>query len=135
MAKKLNFVVFESVGGRFGTEFVSINKQAGIAFNSAFYRKHNLKNYSHIALSYDAANRAVGFQFSSTGKPRGTWKLTHLKSSANVMARSFFNACGLDPETLAGRYEPIEYKDFKLGKLFYIILPKQGAKKPAQPAK
>jgi len=27
MGKKLNFVVFEDVGGRFGSEFVSINRQ------------------------------------------------------------------------------------------------------------
>ena len=44
------------------------------------------------------------------------------------MARSFFNACGLDPEALAGRYEPKEYTDPKLGKLFYIVLQKRSKK-------
>jgi len=59
---------------------------------------------------------------------RGTWKLSHLTNCAGVMARSFFNACGLDPEALAGRYEPKEYTDPKLGKLFYIVLQKRSKK-------
>jgi hypothetical protein len=128
MAKKLNFVVFEGVRGRFTSNFISINKQGGFGFNAGFYRKNDLKHYSHIRLSYDAANKAVGFQFSSAGKPRGTWKLSHLTNCANVMARSFFNACGLYPKALAGRYEPKEYKDPKLGNLFYIVLQKSGKK-------
>jgi len=128
MGSKFNFVVFEDVRGRFGSEFISINKQAGFGFNSAFYRKHNLKEYSHVALSYDAAKRAVGFQFSSAAKARGTWKLSHMPSCANLMARSFFNAWSLDPVALAGRYDPTEYTDPKLGKLFYIVLQKSGKK-------
>ena len=129
MAKKLNFVVFEEVGGRFGSEFISINRQGGFGFNAPFYRRHDLKRYSHVALSYDAGNKAVGFQFASCGKPGGTWKLSHLTNCANVMVRSFFNACGLDAKTLAGRYEPKEYSDPKLGKLFYIVLQKPAGKK------
>ena len=128
MAKKLNFIVFNDVRGRFGTEFISINRQAGFGFNAAFYRRHDLKRYSHVALSYDAANKAVGFQFSSAGKARGTWKLSHLTNCASVMARSFLNAWGLDPKALAGRYDPHEHTDPKLGKLFYIVLQKSGKK-------
>jgi hypothetical protein len=124
MGKKLNFVVFEDVGGRFGSEFISINRQGGFAFNAGFYRKNNLRRYSHVVLSYDAANRAVGFQFASAGKPRFVWKLTHQTNCASVMAHSFFKAWGLDPKALAGRYDPHEYTDPKLGKLFYIVLQK-----------
>jgi len=124
MGKKLNFVVFEAVRGRFATNFISINKQGGFGFNAGFYRKHNLKGFSHVTLSYDAGSRAVGFQFASAGKPKSAWKLTRVSNSANVMAHSFFNAWGLDPKTLAGRYEPNEYTDPKLGKLFYIVLQK-----------
>jgi len=130
MASKFNFVVFEDVRGRFGSEFISINKQAGFGFNAAFYRKHELKQYSHVALSYDAAKRAVGFQFSSAAKGRGTWKLSHMPNCASLLARSFFNAWSLDPMALAGRYDPTEYTDPKLGKLFYIILPEPSGKKP-----
>jgi len=80
MGKKLNFVVFEDVRGRFTSNFISINKQGGFAFNAGFYRKNNLRRYSHMVLSYDAANKAVGFQFVSAGKPRGTWKLSHIST-------------------------------------------------------
>ncbi|HLB74461.1 MAG TPA: hypothetical protein VJJ98_10615 [Sedimentisphaerales bacterium] len=124
MPKKLSFVVFKDVRRRFTSNFISINKQGGFAFNAGFYRKNDLKHYSHVVLSYDAANKAVGFQFAAAGKKMPGWKLTHVANSGNVIARSFFNGWGLDPVALAGRYEPTEYTDPKLGKLFYIVLRK-----------
>lgn len=128
MAKKFNFVAFEDVRGRFGSEFISINRQGGFGFNAGFYRKHGLARFSHVTLSYDAGNKAVGFQFASAAKPRSAWKLTRVSNSANVMAHSFFKAWGLDPKTLAGRYDPQEHTDPKLGKLFYIVLQKRRKK-------
>jgi len=129
MAEKLNFIVFKDVRRRFTSNFISINKQGGFAFNAGFYRTNDLKRYSHVVLSYDAANKAVGFQFATAGKKMPGWKLTHVANSGNVIARSFFNAWGLDPKTLTGRYEPKEHTDRKLGKLFYIVLRKPGGKK------
>ena len=43
------------------------------------------------------------------------------------MVRSFFAAHSIDAKEYAGKYEPKEYSDPQIGKLFYIVLKKKKA--------
>jgi hypothetical protein len=128
MAKKFNFVVFEEVGGKFKSDMISLSKHGGFGFNAGFCRKHNIKSYSYVILSFDRENKAVGFRFTKKPKEKGAWKLAHTGNSATVVVHSFFNGCGVEPKDFVGRYQPKEYNDTKLGKLFYIILRKRTSK-------
>jgi len=125
MANKFNFVVFEDVGAKRGNNTISVSRNGAFGFNAGFYRSQNLKDYSHVILSYDAARKAVGFHFTKNQKSNGVWKISHGKSSASVVARSFFRAFSIEPTDYAGRYQPRQYSQPKIGKLFYIILQKK----------
>jgi hypothetical protein len=128
MAKKFNFVVFEDVGAKRGSYTISISRHSAFGFNSGFYKKENIKNYSHVILSCDKSKKAIGFSFVKNPKAAGAWKISHGKNSANVVAHSFFNANDLVPSRYVGKYQPHNYTDHKLGKLFYIILQKKKTK-------
>jgi hypothetical protein len=125
MAKKFNFIVFEDVGAKRGSYTISLARHNSFGFNSGFYKKEDIRDYSHVIISFDKGKKAVGFSFSKDSKAAGAWKISHGKNSANVVAHSFFNANGLVPSKLVGKYQPHQYTDPKIGKLFYIILQKK----------
>jgi len=125
MSKKFNFIVFEDIGAKRGNYTISITRHGAFGFNSGFYKKQNIKDFSRVILSFDKNKRAVGFNFTKKQNLKSAWKLTHIKNSANVVPRSFFRAYAIDPKDYTGRYEPKEYKDSKIGTLFYIILQKK----------
>lgn len=124
MTEKFNFVTFEDVGAKFGKYTISLGAHGGFGFNSGFYKRENIKQYSYVVLSYDANKNAVAFNFTNDSTPKGAWKITHThnKHSASVVVRSFFAAHDINPEKYTGKYTPNEYIDPKIGKLFYIIL-------------
>ncbi len=126
MGSEFNFVAFEDAGGKFGSYKISLGEHGGFGFNAGFYRRENMKEYSHVFLSYDKSRKAVGFFFSNDSTIRGAFKISHGKNSGSVVVHSFFSAHFINPKDYAGKYEPNQYEDSKLGKLFYIILERKG---------
>lgn len=126
MSEEFNFVPFEDVGGKFSSYTISIATHSGFGFNSGFYKRENIKQYSHVKLSYDKDKKAIGFYFTNDETLRGTCKITHAKNknSGSVVVRSFFLANNINPKEFAGKYSPKAYEDSKMGKLFYIVLEK-----------
>jgi len=124
MAKKFNFKPFEAIGSRGGRYAISLARHGAFGFNSGFYRQEGIRKYTYVKLSYDEGKKAVGFKFTKRKDGTGAWKISHGRSSGNVVVRSFFKAYGLEAADYTGKYEPKTYKDSKLGKLFYIILKK-----------
>ena len=126
MTEEFKFIPFEDVGSKFGNYTISLAGHSGFGFNSGFYNRENIKQYSHVLLSYDKTKKAIGFFFTNDSTLRGACKITHTKSkkSGSVVVRSFFTAHNINPEEYTGKYTPKEYEDPNLGKLFYIILEK-----------
>lgn len=130
MVKKLNFVTFEDFGGKFTSYKISLGKHGGFGFNSGFYKKEDIRKYSHVLLSYDKNNNAVGFRFTNDKNLRGVYKIIHTANvnSASVVVHSFFGAHGINYKEYADKYDPKEYSDPQMGKLYYIILKKHKKK-------
>ena len=121
---QFKFELFTRVGARLKNYTISLGRHGGFGFNSSFYNKEGIKGFSHVLLSYDVTNKAVGFQFINDSKATGAFSITHGKNSGSVVAHSFLAACDIKPEEYLGKYNPEKYVDKKIGALFYIILKK-----------
>ncbi len=132
--KTFNFLRFENVGIRVGDYIISINKNGVFGINSGFYRTEGIKDYSYIVLFYAEAEKTIGIAFTKSSDEKGTFKITHGKSSAYIVARSFFHSLtegkSDNLSKYVGRYTPNTYSDPNIGKMFYIDLKeKQGSDK------
>jgi len=122
------FELFTKLGARLKNYTISLGRHGGFGFNSSFYNKEGIKNYSHVLLSFDKNSKAVGFQFTSNSKTLGAFTITHGNNSGSVVAHSFLASCDINPEDYLGKYAPEKYNDKKLGELFYIVLKKVSEK-------
>jgi len=120
----LKFELFTRVGARLKNYTISLGRHGGFGFNSSFYTKEGIKSFSHVLLSYDQINKAVGFQFINNSKTPGAFRITHGNNSGSVVSHSFLASTGIKPEEYLGRYTPEKYTDKKIGELFYIKLTK-----------
>ena len=119
-----NFIKFTETGGRFSYS-ISLNKAGGFTFNSGFYRKESLAQYSFVVIFYDKEKHAVGFSFGKDRK-EGVFKITHSgNKTASVAPHSFINANEIDPKILFGKYDAQKITDNQNGKIFYIELKKK----------
>lgn len=128
--KKFNFVQFENVGSRWGTNCISILKHKALGLNAGFYKAENIKLFSHVQIFYDKNEKTIGIMFTNTPKKHGAFKITHGTTNGIVAVRSFFTSIipegEKDIKKYAGRYIPKKYTDDKIGKLFYITLERGG---------
>lgn len=124
--KKFNFVQFESVGTKLSSYTISISRNGVFGINSGFYNAESIKDYSYVMVFYDKAKKVIGLTFTKTPSKKGSFKITHGKSSASIGARSFFASIFVgDKDALnkySSKYTPQVYHDDKIGKMFYIDL-------------
>ncbi len=121
MEKPLNFERFTSTGGRFNYT-ISLNRSGGFSFNSGFYKKHELKNFSYVILFFDRKINAVAFSFVKK-QAKESLKISHTKNAtAYVRSNSFVSAYEIKPKIFAGQYRPREHRTEEGEKLFYILL-------------
>ena len=127
MESEFNFVPFEDAGGKYGSYYISVGGYGGFGLNAGFYKKENIRDFTHVLLSYDKNNDAVGFLFTNDPTVKGTCKITHTKNknSGSVVVRSFFGAHSIDPKSCSGRYTPQKYRDEKMGDIYFIEIGKK----------
>lgn len=129
-----DFVQFQKVGSKFGSYIISISNHAAFGINSGFYARENISKYSHAMIYYDESRKTIAFSFTNSPSAKGSFKITHGKSSGGIVARSFFSSLfpGKMEEEIkkyVGGYKPEVYSDNKFGKLFYIKLEEKLEKK------
>jgi hypothetical protein len=124
--KKYDFVQFEGVGTKLSSYTISISRNGAFGINSGFYNAEGIKNYSHVMVFYDKAKKVIGIAFAKIPSKKSSFKITHGKNSASIVARSFFASIFAGDKnalnTYADKYAPQTYHDDKIGKMFYIDL-------------
>jgi len=114
--------VFTSKGARLKDARITITENCGLVFNAGFCHRAAVNERSHVVVSYSPQNKAIVFQFTSDGNAAGALKLLHSSGSASFGSRSFFSYYFLDPNKVAGRYEPVKKKIPKIGDGWVINL-------------
>ena len=121
MGNAYNFEEFTSFKGKFASK-ISLVKTGGFGFSAGFFNANDLNDSVAIKLFYDKDKMVVGFKFLNE-QESGSAKLKNRKDSGGyVSAISFLNKYVIDKNKYAGRYEPRELMDDKLGKIFIIEL-------------
>ena len=115
-----NFEEFTSFKGKFSSK-ISLGKIGGFGFSSGFFHRNNLKGSVGLKLFYDKDKKAVGFKFLDSPE-EGMVKLKPRQTGGYISAISFLGKYNIDPHKYAGRYDPKEIADEKLGKIFIIEL-------------
>lgn len=118
------FNKFTSIHSKTSNYTISINRSYSFGFNSAFYKRENIKKYKKVVLFYDPNKRAVGFQFVNDENTQGAFTLIHgnFGTTGSVTARSFFIENDLHKEEYFGKKIPKKIEDPKFGSLYVIDL-------------
>jgi len=114
--------IFTSKGAKIKDVRVTITKESTILFNAGLCHRASLATKSHVIVAYSQQNRAIIFQFTSDSNAAGALKLIQRSGTASIGTRSFFSYYQLNPQVLAGRYEPTKEKLPKIGEAWIIRL-------------
>lgn len=116
--KTYTFDKFTEVRGKF-TAKITLSGGGTFGFTQGFLNKYNLNDSKGVKLYYDSGNKAVAFQFVQE-MDNETVPLRKRGPGAHAGSKSFFGKYNLSPKLNASRYDPIEVKDEKIGRLFVI---------------
>lgn len=124
---KIKFEQYEPTRIRSGGDpIITVLSKAGFGFSSSFIKKNTPDKPKFISLNYsqDMDYIYVGFLFNS--KPvKGALKMSYSKGQNGVIQTiGFFKKYGIKPGKFKGKYDPFEYNDEELGKLYVIKLKK-----------
>ena len=113
-----DFEKFTAMGRKFVIG-ISISKPGGFSLTSGLYEKYQIEKYSSVDLYFDKSNNAVAIKFFEGTE--GSFKLKHRNDGKGgyVSAISFVKINGLE-KYFKKRYEPREYIDEKIGKVFVM---------------
>src|SRR3989338_3972893 len=86
---------------------ITVTKSNTIGFPSQFYHKNGIKDFKYAVLFWDAANSAIGINFTNDEtEKKNAFLIARSKDGygGSISARSFFRHYGIDPMTYYGRY-------------------------------
>jgi hypothetical protein len=121
----IDFERFSGYGSKVSRK-ISITKSCSFGIPPAFFEENDIDRYTHVVLFFNKEAYAIGLQFNASedgfkivkygqGKRRG----------ASFVARSFFNAYGLDPLKYKGRYNPEKIEKEGIGEMYVIDVGKK----------
>lgn len=124
MQKIPKFTEFRDAGTRIGSEFIAITNGGIISIYSGFYRKYNIKKFTHCLLLIDKAQSLIGLQFGGEELGIGCYKIVPDKDykTASISTPNFFKLNELNLNDWFGKYAPQEVNDGNRGNLFMIDL-------------
>jgi len=125
MNAEYNFKKFTKIGSKLSNYTISYNgKSFTFGFNSGFYTRENISQYSKVVLFYDVGRNAVAFQFSNEQDAQGAFTVVHSnnQTTGSVTAKSFIIENKLDNEKYYGKKEPKKIIDKNIGELYVIEL-------------
>jgi hypothetical protein len=114
--------VFTSKGAKLKDARITITENCTFVLNAGFCHRADVIEKTHVVVSYSPQNKAVVFQFTSDSNAVGALKLIQRSGGASFGSRSFFSYYFLDPNQVAGRYEPAKKRIPKIGDGWVINL-------------
>ena len=125
--------VFTSKGAKLKDARITITENCAFMLNAGFCHRADVIEKSHVVVSYSPQNKAIVFQFTSDGSAVGALKLIQRSGGASFGSRSFFSYYFLDPNEVAGKYEPVKKKIPNLGETWIINLDEKLLENVLQP--
>ena len=125
-AAKYQFVRFTGESSGQGKYFISITANYGFGLSAGFCEQEEVKKYTHALVYTDSKHGAIGLRFTDDSKVPASFKISHGKNSAFVIARSFFSQILGEKKDamkeLIGKYEPQIYHAPRGPKIYFIKL-------------
>lgn len=99
------FEIFKETGVR-QQEFISVTETKAFGLSRPFIDKYKITKDQKVVILYDPETKQIALHFSENAPKFGlAVRIPNEKHGATIVARSFFDAKGLDAKEFAGRYD------------------------------
>jgi len=122
--ENFDFKPFKGKGTKATNYFISITKANALGLSADFCKKNNvIDKYNFALLLWDSNRRALAIKLlDEKSKIKGSFAITKGKTSASIMAHSFFKDNKIDPKEFSDQYEVHEFEDPNFGLIYYILV-------------
>lgn len=122
---ELNFEKFTGMGSKVSRK-ISITRSYSFGIPPAFFKENDIDNYNHVVIFYEKNAGVIGLNFNNAAEGFKLVKYgTGDKRGASFVARSFFNAYGLDSSKCKGRYSVEKIDKEGVGHMYIIDINKK----------
>lgn len=103
--ENISFEKFTGYGAKTSRK-ISITRSYSFGIPPAFYQENGLDKFTYVSIFFNKDEGVIGLHFNNGEGFKISVYGEGNKKGASFLARSFFNAYGLDPAKCKGRYIP-----------------------------
>lgn len=93
----MGFIRFTEIGKSY-TPRASISKSGLIGLNNGARKRHDIENFSHCILYYDADTKRIGIELTRDSNAEGSQKIRFRPTGADIAGRSFLSFFNIELE-------------------------------------
>ena len=115
-------IIFEKFSG-YGSKIsrkISITKSFSFGIPPDFYKENGLEQFNNVAIFYNKEEGVIGLHFNNEEGYKINKNGQGERKGASFVARSFFNAYGLDSTKYKGRYNVEKIQKDGIGDLYLV---------------